>query len=150
MTPKTTKLRFLHKDFYDRYEDKEEITQQEYRLIQKTFFNLLTKSMIYEGKVYRLPEKIGAIGVFMTGEEKKYYNYQHYKDTGEKIFIRNNHSDKKQYGIKFISADKFTSLTPITRLFKFKASRRFSRELAKAIKEKNTGSLYLPYEIHLD
>jgi hypothetical protein len=140
----------LYNDFYKTFEGKDEVTPAEYRLIQKTFFNLLTRSMIYEGKVYKLPEKIGAIGVFMVGEEKKFYNFQHYKETGQKIYIRNNHSDKKQFGIKYISGDKFSSFLPISRMFKFKANRRFSRELAKAIKEKNTGSLYLPYEIHIN
>lgn len=122
----------------------------QFRLIQKTFFHLLRKAMLYEGRVFKFPEGIGTIGVFWTGKEKRYYNFQHYKETGEKIYIRNAHSDKKQFGIKYVAGDKFQAEIPLSFLFKFKANRGFARELAQALKVKNTSSLYIPYEIYVD
>lgn len=126
------------------------MTVHEFRLIQKTFFRLLRQSMLEEGKPYKLPEGIGIIGIFITGDEKRYYNFQHYKETGEKIYIRNNHSDKKQFGIKYVAGDKFQADIPISYLFKFKAIRSFARELARNLKTKNSSSLYLPYEIYVN
>lgn len=147
---KTIKLRHKCIHFYDNFEHKDKISKTEYRLITKTFLNLLRKSMLYEGKVYKLPEGIGMIGIFMTGQEKNYYNFQHYKETGQKIPIRNRHTERKQFGIKYVPGDKYISSVPLNFVFKFKANRSFARELAAALKSKNTSSLYLPYELYLN
>lgn len=149
MTRKTTKLRYNYRNLFDAYPNEEKLTPYEFRLILRTFASLLRKSMIYEGKVYNLPGKVGTVGIYRTGTKgSTYYNYQHYKETGEKILIRNHHSDNHKYGIKYICGDKYSRKIPISFLFKFKAVRGFARELAKALKVGNTSALYKPYEIY--
>lgn len=82
---------FTVKDIFKSYPDKD-MTLQQYRLICDTFFHLLTKSMVDEGKVYYLPPQMGTIGVYKIGKTKKMIDFDLYKKTGYKLNIRNLHT----------------------------------------------------------
>lgn len=95
-TSATPKLYRTFTDLYETFEDKDKLTKAEFRLILKLFHNLLRRSMIYEGKVYQLPYFLGTIGIYRRTlkDSFKVFNYQHYKETNEKIYVPNTHSDR--------------------------------------------------------
>jgi len=81
-----------------------------------------------------LPYKIGYLALSLTDTEKGSYNYQHYKDTGEKINIKNLHSNRKK--ARFILGKDFSSVEG-RGLFKFRSIRRNARNLAPLIRDEN-------------
>ena len=87
-----SKLYLNLKDLYKASSLEETLTFKEFELISNTFFHLLTKSMIDEGKVYYLPPTLGTIGVYKTKKTKKMLDFDLYKKTGIKANIRNLHS----------------------------------------------------------
>jgi hypothetical protein len=80
-------------DIFQSYPNSHNLTKADFVLINSTFFYALTKSIIDEGKVYYLPPMMGTIGVCKTKTKGKMINYQHYKETGEKIKMQNLHSN---------------------------------------------------------
>lgn len=82
-----------HNDSFQTYANEFGLTLNEYRLIIRTFGRLLMRSIQEEGKVYYLPFRTGSLGVYKIPTSKRgVFNYEHYKHTGEKIYIRNYHS----------------------------------------------------------
>lgn len=150
MTPKTTKFLNNHKDFYKAYPLKDEVSSEEFRLILKMFFNLLRKSMIYEGKVYKLPAGLGLFGIFGKKPKKAMFDYQFYKETGVKRNLTNLHSEQKCFGIRWLPMQQVGQSFKLDYTFTFKATRAFQRELAKALKTENIAHLYYSDEVHLN
>ena len=107
--------------------------------------------MIYEGKLYTLPFHLGEVGVFSRKPTKwKIFNFQHYKDTGQKIPRLNLHSQELTASVKRRVKGSLLGLgmyQPILHAFKFEACRAFNRELSKAISNENTIGLYTEYEL---
>lgn len=60
---------FTEVDIYATYPDKE-VSSLEFKLVLKTFFHLLSKSMVDEGKVYYLPPKLGTLGIYKIPSTK--------------------------------------------------------------------------------
>lgn len=150
-TSATPKLYRTFIDLYETFEDKDKLTKAEFRLILKLFHNLLRRSMIYEGKVYQLPNFLGTLGVYkkVLKDSFKIFNYQHYKETNEKIYVSNAHSNRS-YAVFKLTAPllTFQKVNPVVqKAFFFKACRHMNRELAKAIKTENTINRYFDYEL---
>jgi len=83
---------FTVKDIYKSFSDKDDISLAQFRLICDTFFHLLTKSMVNEGKVYYLPPTLGTLGIYKISKTKKMIDFDLYKKTGYKLNIRNLHT----------------------------------------------------------
>ncbi len=149
MMPKTTKYLNNYKDFYEAYPHKDNVSPQEFRLILKMFFNLLKHSMIHEGKIYKFPSGVGIVGIFNVNAKKQMFDYQLYKSTGVKRNLRNLHSEEKCFGIKWITTPQVGQPYKFEHTHSFKASRRFQRDLAKAIKNDNTSHLYQDNEVYI-
>jgi hypothetical protein len=134
-------------EIFKAYPNKHELTKAEFMFISSTFFYALSKSIIDEGKVYYLPPKMGTIGVYKTKTKGKMINYQHYKETGEKIKMQNLHSNGLMamfYWNTHYTRFKLSSLDKQS-LYVFKAPRAHTRYLSKQIKEKNTITKYYDY-----
>lgn len=89
--PRPSNKYLTEKDIYKDFDNKE-ISAAQFKLICNTFFHLLTKSMIEEGKIYYLPPKLGTIGIYKIGKTKKMLDFDLYKKTGYKVNIRNLHT----------------------------------------------------------
>lgn len=92
-TQPDSKAYVTEREIFLAYSNPKNLTKAEFMLILSTFFYALMKSIIDEGKVYYLPPKMGTIGVCKTKSKGKMINYQHYKETGEKIRMKNLHSN---------------------------------------------------------
>lgn len=146
--PESSKnIYYKDKDIYEVYPDKDKISFSDFKLISKTFFHLLTKSMVDEGKVYYLPPKLGTLGIYKTAKTKKMIDYDLYKKTGIKANIQNRHSHGhmgKFYWQTIWPRYRVSTLENPT-IFRYKAPRYLSRYLAKQIKENNTISKYYDF-----
>ena len=121
----------------------------EFRLILKMFFNLVRKSMIFEGKTYKLPG-IGTFGIFGKVSKAPMFDYQFYKETGIKKNLSNFHSEQKSFAIRWLPTKQVGQVYKLDYSFTFKANRTFQRELAKALKTENITHLYYSDEVHLN
>jgi len=158
MTQQTTqtipKQLKTHVDLYKTFTRKEELTVAEFRLILKYFHNLWRKSIIYEGKIYALPLYLGSLGIMARKPTKhKIMNYQHYKETGIKAYRLNLHAQGLIASVKRIVHQTMLVKNmhwEIAVAYRFEACRNFNREIAKAIRDKNTIGLYQEYELRND
>jgi len=150
-TLKTRSRLVSHVDMYKTFQYKDEVSNIEFRYILKYFNNLLRKSLIYEGKIYTLPYMMGALGVLSRKPTKwKIFDYQHYKETGDKVPRLNLHSSELTAAIRRIPPQgaaakdtvKFTIYAS-----KFDGCRGLNRELSRAIKNENTIRLYTEYAL---
>lgn len=107
--------------------------------------------MIYEGKIYLLPFMLGALGVISRKPVQwKIFDYQHYKETGQKVPRLNLHSSELTAAVRRIpAATAFIkdSVKMVLSATKFDACRAFNRELSRAIKNENTIRLYTEYAL---
>lgn len=87
----SNKVYFDEVDIYATYPD-QSLSLVEFKLILKTFFHILTKSMVDEGKVYYLPPKMGTIGIYKIPSTKPMWDFDLYKKTGIKAKIKNRHT----------------------------------------------------------
>ena len=100
--------------------------------------------MMDKGKVFVLPKKLGAIGIKKYKMPKGFrgiLNYQHFRKTGERVYVKNTHSEQYMATLHWDkSYRRFND--PMTCMFKIFPAREFSRDLAKIIKEENAISRY--------
>lgn len=73
------------KELFQYYDNPHGITQEQFIKILETF-TLLMVNEIYEGKVFRLPNRIGTLGIrsYKRGHRAKRFDFVHYNATGEK------------------------------------------------------------------
>lgn len=138
-------------DIFNCYKNEYGISKEEFLLIVKTF-NILLRNEILEGRVFSLPRRSGLLGIYKKPTYAvPLFNFEHYKHTGEKIPMRNQHSDGYAYVIRWITKWPYTGLPVDSRnIYKFKACRDFKRTLAKKIKEDNYVHKYYDDPLHLD
>jgi len=135
------------KSIYENSALKDKISYKDYELISDTFFHLLTRSMIEEGKVYYLPPTLGTIGIYKTKKTKKMIDFDLFKKTGVKANIRNHHTHGSMAKVHWrtiwpqFRVSNFGHPT----IFRFKIARDSARYLAKQIKENNTISKYYDF-----
>lgn len=136
-------------DFYTTYEDKYNIGAHKFILILKTFFYILGQELL-EGKVFKLPSGTGLIGVFKKKPVKgthHSFNYKLFKETGQKSYFKNKHSD--DYVLTFDwRLNKNSTDMPVTvrQLYYFEPSRDLKRQLAKKIQAGTSVYKYYDYE----
>lgn len=112
------------------------ISKKEYRLIIGTMFFLLMKDAINTGARYSFPEGLGTMGVYKKPTYGRgIFNYKLYNETGEKSYIKNDHSYRHTAVFRWFilgssfSEDYFKSLC-----YTWSASRYWKRYLAQKIK----------------
>lgn len=132
-------------DFYEKYPDKENVSLEEYKLILKTFNYLMVKSMVEEGKLYLLPNRMGVLGIY---KQKVFgrgvFDYALYKKEGLKVWKKNLHSSS--YAARFLWDQRVHRTDLTDHVYKWDPPRDWKRNLAKEIKEKNNISTY--YDIY--
>ena len=90
-------------DIFEAYDNKYEITLFKFKLILKIFFITLMREIIYEGKIFRLPFKLGSLGVLKKYGDSSQLDFNLYKQ-GIKTFIKNPHTHN--YRVKFVWSTK--------------------------------------------
>ena len=132
-------------DIYEKYDNKYNLSKKEFREINRTFNNVLMKSIIETGYAYKLPHRLGTISVRKRKSKAGMIDFGHLQKTGEVIRHTNKHSggyhaafywDRK--APQAIFANKY--------LFKLFPVRYYKRYLSEAIKDRNTINKYFEYE----
>lgn len=131
-------------DIYESYPNKGKVTKAEFKLVLKTFNYLLVKSMVEEGKIYQLPKRMGAMGIFkLPVAGRGVFDYKLFHLDGTKVWKKNLHSSSYAAQFKWKLLFPRTDLpSQVSRVFKWHATRYWRRYLATQIKEKNTINLY--------
>lgn len=130
-------------DSFAAYDNKYEITYEDYCLILKTF-NVILGEKLLEGQVFTMPHRLG---LFSIRKRKTFgkgsFDYQHYKQTGEKVWKKNFHSGGYAGIFDWSIRSPWTDLKGSKRgLFEFKPARAIKRTLASKIKENNSINKY--------
>lgn len=128
------------------YKNKYNISKDVFLLIVKTFFVALNDSILKTGTVYKLPFGTGYFGVMKRQLlDAKVFDFQHYKETNEKRYLTNNHSEKFVARIKWVTLKGYSGGVPkeFRNVFTFSPVRANKRQLAKLIK---TNSIYKYYD----
>lgn len=110
------------------------------------FNNLLLKSVVETGKVYKLAPGFGYLGIF-TFPSSIQFDYQHFKETGEKRNMLNLHADELVAQMRFRQA---VNTPPTGTVYRFRLARDPARNLAQLIKHKNYIKKYFSYESYFD
>jgi hypothetical protein len=140
--PRST-MRHGIRDTYETYGYKELHSFQEYSLIVKAFFALLSKSMIEGGMTYKLPKFLGCIGVKKSkGGKRKILDYGHYKTTGEKVFRRLYHGDGHIAYFNWYKQPRYCRIK-FKNTVKFRPVRANKKALTDSIRQKDTMKKYL-------
>ncbi len=128
------------------YENPYQLTQTEYNLIVRSFFVLLGQSMVNTGRNYLLPFGLSSLGIAKVPTfGRGVFDYQRYKETGEKIYKKNTHSSGMIGIFKWDNRWPRFKVPPPAYTFKFSACRDLARYLAKRIRENNTIIKYYDY-----
>lgn len=136
---------------YEAFDQKELVTKHEYRLILKYFNNLLVRAML-DGQAFKLPYGIGVFGVSSAERResnRKPFDYQHYKETGEQRFLTNLHSASRI--LKVVLRPKPNPLyfdMDVRCMYRFKPNRLLSRGIAKELKNGQSVYKYHSYETY--
>jgi hypothetical protein len=143
--PKTHKYLWNYANLHETFPDKK-VDKNTFRLILRTFNNLLLNSLIEEGKIYKLPANLGFLGIY-TFPSKNQFDYQHYKETGEKQLHHNLHADELVAQARHrVSGNP----NPTSGIYRFRLARTPARKLAQLIKNKNYITKYFSYEAYFD
>lgn len=148
-TPKTPRLVANYVDMYEVFPKKDMITRNEYRFVLKMFNNLLRQAVLKDALAFRLPYGVGLLGVSSAPAPSKVFDYQHYKETGEKRNLINLHTNGRT--LKILAKPINNPLHfdyRIRSMYIFKAHRHMARELAALIKSGVPFEKYLTYETY--
>lgn len=115
-----------------------DINYNKYRAIVTDYFKYLQKQLIEEGKIIKLPYRMGTVQIIK--KKPKYYDkrslridYQATKQTGKLIFLLNEHSDEFKYRYLWSKTD---IMVPNKSMYQLVATRANKRRLAVIIKNK--------------
>lgn len=117
------------------------ISKEDYSMIVITFFRVMMTRMIKFGEIYRLPEKLGVMGIFKSPTNYPMYDYGYYKKTGIKNFLLNKHSQGYFARFKWFNQTQVTGTWDtyeLISLYSYVPAREIKRMLTKEIKENNT------------
>lgn len=144
---KYSKLDYITEhSLFKTYKNKHKISKDVFLLIIKTFFVALNDSVLNTGTVYKLPFGTGYFGVLKRLRlDSKVFDFQHYKETNEKRYLTNNHSEKFIAQIKWVTLKGYSGGVPkeFRNVFTFAPVRSNKRQLAQLIK---TNSIYKYYD----
>jgi len=139
---------YTEQEMWKTFPENPDIDKRKFLLIIKTFFYLLMKSVIDEGKVYFFPNKLGIFGTFKSKTKPKMVDFSHFKKTGQTIFRRNLHTHGLMTKTTWIMRwPKFdVGDASLNNVFRYKCTRDFNRYLASKIKNENTINKYYDYD----
>lgn len=131
---------------FDSYSNPHNITLEDFRLITKVFFAILSHKIITEGKVFQLPNRLGSVGVYKRKTiGRGVFDYQLFKETGQKVWKKNLHSSQYAATTKWDTRPpRFDPSIP-GHVFKFTPCRDHNAKLTTSIKDNNTISKYYDY-----
>lgn len=131
-------------NIFEAYDNPYNLSIQDFKLISKTFFTILTTTCIDTGEIYYLPFKLGHFGVFKKATfGRGFFDYQLYKETNIKRWIKNNHS--QQYVARFNWDKRFVYDYMLCKGFAIDVCRDMRRYATKKIKEDNSMLKYYDY-----
>ncbi len=135
------------KDSFLTYENKHNLSYNEYCLILKAYNYLLIRQL-YEGDVFSLPNRMGTLGVYKRKTfGKGVFDYGLFAATGDKVWKRNAHSSGYCGIFQWSIKHPWTDLEASKRaMFNFTPCRSAKRGLAQLIKNNNTIHKY--YDIN--
>jgi hypothetical protein len=118
------------------------ISFKDYKRITNTYNELLLKNVIDTGDVFRLPSGAGLLGVLKRPTRKDSLNFNHFRQTGEKIYYNNLHSDGYAATIKWRVKEVSEIENNMHLLLKFKPSKKAKKYLHERIVEDNAINKY--------
>ena len=129
---------------FSSYDNKYQLKENDYKLILRSFYFILKEELIYTGKIYILPKKLGTIGIKKIKMPTKFrgvLDYQLFRKTGERRYLKNLHSEQYLATLHWDQGVKRFS-DAMCRVLKITPARELARELAKHIKDNNAISQY--------
>ncbi len=93
-TQKVNKCYTSELEAFDTYANPYNISKDDYTLIAKTFNNILMNEIIETGKAFSLPAGLGNLTILKKKPfDKAKFDYKLYKETGQKLWTKNMHSE---------------------------------------------------------
>lgn len=117
--------------------DSKIVSESNYKKIIKTYYNYVLTDARETGKIYHLPNHCGFVGVFKNKLRTR-FDYQYYKETGEKVDHHNRHSSgfcaffKWDGRVGYATPNRDTIIIKAARMT---FARKHTRALAKRLKE---------------
>lgn len=131
----------LFENTFKEYDNKFNLTRTEFKFIINTFFYILSRELIETGKVFALPRKLGTFSIRKFKPVSPLIDFQHFRKTGEKRVLRNNHSE--QLAAQFLWDQSYFRFDDVLACsLKATTARSFSRSISKSIKENNSITTY--------
>lgn len=131
---------------FDKYDNPHNIDKNDFSFIIKTFFVVLTKSIVDDGKIYKLPFGLGSLGIRRRPTYGRgVFDYQLYKKEGIKVWKKNLHSSMYSAQVFWDKRGNRFTLPEYTHVFKLQACRDLTRHLSQQIKQHNTINNYYDY-----
>lgn len=129
----------MARESYDSFELKDSVSYEVYKGIINTFFIILTRNIIREGKIYRFPLTTGIFGVVKhIPKSPKWIDWKATVATGKRVERSNFHSD--HYVAKMLWKFNFPVVVnpQIPWFWEFRLCRDSKREMAKLIRDEST------------
>jgi len=124
---------------YATFNRKDLVTLDEYKKVVNTFFITLCKRIILEGKIYRLPYKLGMIGVLKhVPVYSRWVDWTETVKEGRMIKRSNFHSDNYMAKVYWKTTFPIVTIPVIPSYWEFRLNRDSKRELARSIRDNNT------------
>lgn len=133
---------------FNTYNNKYQISKEDFLLIIKTYFKIMVHNIVNQGKIYKLPHRLGNVGVRKTPVKLRgVFDYNLFKKEGLKVWKKNNHSANYVARVTWDMSYPgfYIGYTAPYHCYRFTGCREFNRYLAKQIKQKNTISKYYDY-----
>lgn len=132
-------------DIFKSYTNEHELTFSEFKFILKTFFIVLSNYIIYEGNIFKLPNKLGRLGIIKKYGNSSLIDFNLFK---QGIVTKEKNTHTHNYSVKFKWMTEWPHyLLPASmcQVFRFKAPRNVTRELAKHLKS-DTKAIFKYYD----
>ena len=133
-------------DIYEFYPNKDKVDKKTFKEVLYAFNYILSKSIIDTGYIYQLPQQMGLLYINKSKVKTKKFNmdFQHWKETGERIEFKNKHSHGFIASFQWFKRKPYLNVKVPTRAT-FTPVRQFKRYLAKCIKEYNVIHNYIDF-----
>ena len=134
------------------YNNPYNISYNDYKIIAMTFGLLASEEILHTPNHLKFPLGLGLIGVVKRNVLKRgAFDFQLFKETGEKRFHQKKHS------LNYVAEIVWRRQSPLLfkafggcKIFKFKAARHVNRTLAKLLKTKIPISTFYHDSLHPD
>jgi len=90
---KDNKRSYTLQDIYEQYDNPHDLDKADYIKICRAFNYYLVRSLIETGYAYKLPHTLGTISIRKRKGGGGLLNFKHYNETGEKVYLKNKHSE---------------------------------------------------------